>query len=577
MKYKLKWELPHDATTCLGWLLSARGVEDIEGYVYPSKDYELNPRLLDNIDRGAALLKKHLDNDSNILLVQDCDTDGIMSSAMLWLYIKDFYPNAKLEYVCHEHKQHGLEDIIDDIEESDYDLIILPDASSNDYDYHERLYNAHKDILVIDHHEAEYYSNYAVVINNQLSKDYPNKSFSGAGVVYKFLMVMDELMGEPGHSEKYMDLCALANVADCMSMKHPETRYYIMEGLKRVQNDGFKAFINQQSYSLFKETKELGYIGVAFYIAPLLNAVVRVGTMEEKRLLFESFINPNELIQSDKRGAKPGDMEKVAVEMARRASNARNRQNKTKERATELLDMRVQKYDLLDNKILIIEVDEKDNIPQELRGLICAQFVNRYHRPCAIVARNSEGFLRGSIRGNDSFEEVPDFKAFLEGSGLMDYVQGHANAAGMSIHESNLEDLLAYANTHISDEGLSNVYYVDYIFDESENFGPLLLNIAAQPNLWGNDIEEPMVVVERIPYYREQLFVMGENKDSSKFNHNGVEYVKFKDSDYIQEATAYERGYITVYGSIKQNTWAGRTTPQILIQDYIIEDATYEF
>ena len=86
-----------------------------------------------------------------------------------------------------------------------------------------------------------------------------------------------------------------------------------------------------------------------------------------------------------------------------------------------------------------------------------------------------------------------------------------------------------------------------------------------------------MVVVERIPYYREQLFIMGENKDSSKFSHNGVEYVKFKDSDYIQEAMAYERGYITVYGSIKQNTWAGRTTPQILIQDYIIEDATYDF
>ena len=87
MKYKLKYNLPHDAATCLGWLLDARGVEDIEGYVYPSKDYELNPHLLDNIDRGANLLKKHLDNDSNILLVQDCDTDGIMSSAMLWLYV----------------------------------------------------------------------------------------------------------------------------------------------------------------------------------------------------------------------------------------------------------------------------------------------------------------------------------------------------------------------------------------------------------------------------------------------------------------------------------------------------------
>ena len=270
-------------------------------------------------------------------------------------------------------------------------------------------------------------------------------------------------------------------------------------------------------------------------------------------------------------------MEQTAIEMARRAANARNRQNRIKEKATELLDMRLHKYDMLDNKILIIEVDEKDNIPQELRGLICAQFVNRYHRPCAIVARNSEGYLRGSIRGNDSFLEVPDFKAFLEASGKTEYVQGHANAAGVSIHENNLEDLLAYANSHISDDGLSNVYFVDYVFDESEKFNDLLLTIADHPELWGNDIEEPTVVIENIPYYKEQIFIMGENKDSAKFTHNGVEYVKFKNSDFIQEITAPERGRITVYGKIKKNTWNNKTTPQILIEDYEIEDATYDF
>ena len=577
MNYKLKWELPHDATTCLGWLLAMRGVEDIEGYVYPSKDYEIDPLKLDNIEEAAKLLYKHLEADSSILIVQDADTDGICSAAMTWLYIKDFYPNAKLEYVCHEHKAHGLDDIIDEVEESDYNLIILPDASSFDIEEHKRLNAVGKDILVLDHHDAECYSPYAVVVNNQLSKDYSNKSFCGAGIVYKFLMVMDTVLNKPGHCENYMDLCALANVADCMSMKHPETRYYIMEGLKRVRNEGLKAFISQQSFSLFKETKDLGYINVAFYIVPLLNAVVRVGTMEEKRLLFEAFINPNKLIQTDKRGAKPGDMEKVSVEMARRASNARNRQNRIKEKATELLDMRLHKYELLDNKILIIEVSDKDNIPQELRGLICAQFVNRYHRPCAIVARNDEGYLRGSIRGNDSFLEVPDFKAFLEASGKTEYVQGHANAAGVSIHESNLDDLLAYANSHISDEGLSNVYFVDYVFSEDEQISSLLLTIAEHPELWGNDIDEPTVVIERIPYYQEQIFVMGENKDSAKFIHNGVEYVKFKNSDFIQEITGYSRGYITVYGKIKKNTWAGRTTPQILIDDYEIEDATYEF
>ena len=83
MNYKLKWELPHEAATCLGWLLGVRGVADIEGYVYPSKDYELNPRLLDNIDDAALLLLTHLKNKDAILLVVDSDADGFCSSAMM--------------------------------------------------------------------------------------------------------------------------------------------------------------------------------------------------------------------------------------------------------------------------------------------------------------------------------------------------------------------------------------------------------------------------------------------------------------------------------------------------------------
>ena len=325
-----------------------------------------------------------------------CDTDGFCSSAMLWLYLKHFFPRADLNFICHEHKEHGLEDIIDTVEDSDYDLVILPDSSSSDYDFHERLKEHGKDVVVIDHHEAEHYSENAIVVNNQLSERYSNKSLCGAGVVYKLLMVLDEKILRPdkaGYAEHFIDLCALANIADCMSMKAPETRYYIIEGLKQINNEGFKALIDQQSFSLFKENDTLNYISIAFYIAPLINAVIRVGTMEEKEMLFEGFITPNKMVFTDKRGAAPGAQEKVCVEIARRASNIRNRQNRIKERGTDLLDMRIHKYNLLDNKVLVIETFDEDEIPQELRGLICAQFVNKYHRPCAVVKRNTEGFL----------------------------------------------------------------------------------------------------------------------------------------------------------------------------------------
>jgi single-stranded-DNA-specific exonuclease len=48
-------------------------------------------------------------------------------------------------------------------------------------------------VLVIDHHEADRVSEHACIINNQLC-DYPTKSLSGVGMVYKFCSYIDRLL-----------------------------------------------------------------------------------------------------------------------------------------------------------------------------------------------------------------------------------------------------------------------------------------------------------------------------------------------------------------------------------------------
>lgn len=57
----------------------------------------------------------------------------------------------------------------------------------------------------------------------------------------------------------------------------------------------------------------LSPIGVAFYIVPLINSVTRVGTMEEKIVLFESMLEwkAHELIPSTKRGHKGEQEERI--------------------------------------------------------------------------------------------------------------------------------------------------------------------------------------------------------------------------------------------------------------------------
>jgi single-stranded-DNA-specific exonuclease len=65
-------------------------------------------------------------------------------------------------------------------------------------------------------------------------------------------------------------------------------------------------------------------MSVAFYIVPMMNAMIRVGTMEEKQRLFRALIDGHEKIPCNKRGAK-GTLEEAAVESLRECTNARSR------------------------------------------------------------------------------------------------------------------------------------------------------------------------------------------------------------------------------------------------------------
>lgn len=577
MKYRQTQYLSKDANTCVAEILRARGVENIEAYMRPSQEYENDSMLLDHIQEAAGRLIWHLNKNSSILFPVDCDNDGFAATAILWSYIKDFYPEANLKYICHEHKAHGLEDLIDEVEQYGFDLILILDAGSGDSAYYERLENVGTECICVDHHDFDTYPTHCICVNNQLSEHYPNKSLCGAGVVYKFCQVLDKILcPQNPRSSYYLDLVAMAEVADCMSPTDPETRYYISQGLTQINNGFFKQLIVQQSFSLFKNSDGLNYIKIAYYIAPLINAMVRVGTMEEKRQMFQAFIEPDTMVQSTKRGAKAGDMIRICEEVARKATNAKARQNRIKDKATELLEGRIQKEGLLDNKILVIEVYDEDDIPQELRGLIAAQFVNKYHRPTMIGKTNDEGFFRGSIRGNDSFEEVSDFKNFLENSGCMEGVYGHKNAAGYSISYNRISDLISYANTTISDQGLENVYDVDYIFNANENFTQLGFELAAAEDFWGNEIKEPTVVVEDIPL--NSVMVMGEKRDTTKISYGGLNYIRFKDTDFAQLASHTTNGStITVYGKFNINVYAGRKYLQIFIDDYEIKDSKFDF
>ena len=225
--------------------------------------------------------------------------------------------------------------------------------------------------------------------------------------------MLDKILGI-NQAFNYIDLAALGEIADVMDRTDTETNYIMLEGLKNIKNKGFQTLIEAQAFSL-KEKAKYPYIGltpidIAFYIAPLINAITRVGTLDDKEAMFYCFVEPDKQLQSTKRGAKLGDTELAAEKTARVGNNAKARQNKIKEKALDLIDFKIQKEGLNENNIIIIELEDSDNIPQEMTGLIAMSVVTKYHKPCMIGRRNRKNEIQGSIRSDSNFAGVTVFK-----------------------------------------------------------------------------------------------------------------------------------------------------------------------
>ena len=573
-------------------LLLDRGIitedEDYqERFFNPTKDNLEDYKLLDNIEKGADLLEKHIKKGSKIYLIVDSDIDGFTSSAVLYNYITEYYRDKydyEIEYHIPDGKEHGLDTLMKSLEnEKLYDLIICPDSSSNDYEAHEKLASMGYEILVQDHHEASHYSEHAVVINNQLSKNYPNKDLSGVGVVYKFLQLLDERNGWNG-ADDYLDLVATGMCGDMMKMTTHENRYIANYGFSHLRNEGLRQLVKYQCYSIFglaaaDITEEyldnaiITPINVSFYIAPLVNALIRVGALSEKELLFKSFICGKQEIPSTKRGHK-GEYETIAEQSARNCANARNRQNKEKEKATELLDIQISNDCLDDNKILILNADEID-VSNTLTGLCAMNVAAKYKKPVLLGRATPDGqYLKGSMRGQNG-SELKDFRTFLLDSGYMDYVEGHNNAAGFSIKISDISKLTDYANTKLANINFNEGFYeADFVVNANCSYlTQMIFDLWGGRRIYGQDCDEPVIVVENLTLSPQNIQVIGSNKDTLKITFNNMIYMKFKAKSLIEKISQQTGKFsATIVGRGNVNTWMGNQTAQIFMDDIEINE-----
>lgn len=558
-------------------LLKSRGIENLQEFLNPTEANLQDWRDIENIEKGVAAIGV-LSEGAKVALIVDCDVDGFTSAAIIGQYLVRDMPSINIEYFIHKGKAHGLEEHWEEIQNQDFELIILPDAGSNDSKYAEKM---NCPVLIIDHHPLEdlNVASNMIIINNQISPKYKNKDLSGAGMAYQFCRAMDFHFGN-FFAEDYIDLAALGICGDMMSGLEIENQYIWRQGFRNVKNYFFWSIAKRQAYSITGKTEPsdttlmnaLNPTTVAFYIVPLINAMVRVGTMDEKSRMLRAFIDGHSMTPSLKRGAK-GTFEEVAIECVRECTNARSHQNKFKENAVAKLEVDIFNNNLLDNEVLFIRLDEEDEFPSELNGLIAMQLSQRYKKPTIVARLNSSGFVKGSIRGlsNSSLES---FKDYLLSTGLFEYVQGHDNAAGCSIKNNDLRKFHETANKELANYNLGEKYY-EVNFERramEKDLAELIFDLDGNRFIWSHKNFEPLIYVKDLYVESSDIQIMGKNKDTVKIFKNGISYMKFFAKDMIEELSKYNKLKLEIVGKANINEWNGNFSPQVFIESYEIKE-----
>lgn len=506
-------------TTFIQDYLTACGVQDIETYLDPDK-IEYEPfGAYDNLCKAAMVFTEHMVNGSKVGIVHDADLDGDCSSAIVYMLIREF-SNIDPTIYNHIGKQHGLDDLMETIKADRPDLLIIPDAGSNNATQCMELKALGMDIIILDHHVRDRDNPYALVVNPYGNSNPVNKAISGTGVVEKFARAL-------GSAQDFKDIVAISLVSDSCSLLSHENRKYIHDGLTKPSNPFIKYALEKLCY------RGVCPEGVAFGIAPLGNALSRQEDSASKLLFFDALVGK----------IKPED----AVTAMKGVKSKQDYQVRKLMGAMEPeLDM--------GHKVLFgfANPDSKNYL-----GLVANKVCSKYGKPTFMLREANSTTWSGSMRSPIDLLET------INQSGLAK-CQGHDAACGIIIKKSKLKRFAKFM------DGLE--LETEPSVDVAASITPEAITLrlaklcASNAILWGKDVPKPKFHV-RLDC--PQSYVYHGRTTTAKLVAGGIDFMRFfasaDDADALQ---AVSNQAVDVIATLSLNEYNGVVKPQAIVESY---------
>ena len=567
------------------------GIDNIDLFLEPDSSTQSSLNNFTNLEEAAKQIIAFIATNKNITVLVDSDADGYTSSALTVNIIKDiinvFESESEVNYLVHEGKFHGLTNsVMNNIQDVDTDLLIIPDAASNDIDNLLTLSTANYNILVIDHHEIEdetyidMIENVTVVNNQRSDNEEVSKWLTGAGMVYKVFEKVYELIETSDEKLKpltdYLDLVSIGQIGDASDLSENEIRYLVFEGLKNIQNPFVKSVLDVKSIDT---EKEIAPVDMSFSIIPIINAVTRIGTLEERKNLFESLLitdkeNENTTMTKRKLNKETRKYEHVdfeVVETQKRADEIARIKSKQDSYVKKKMESLEGQADT--SKAVLLYIDDNFEREKSVSGLVATKLSRKYDKPTLVLTYDEDrNVYFGSGRGIEKVFE--SFKEWCNETELFNFAQGHANAFGVEIKKDNLSKLI----DKISKEQTSKdfTYEVDklYINETNKNDVDLLIKYK---NIVGGKVEPITLGFKDLTVQRKNIYI--KNKTVS-FNVSGCSFISWGTSDEVIDAI--QTGFtdsvsINMVCEPFESNFNGKKQNKLIIKDIEVDDGEESF
>jgi single-stranded-DNA-specific exonuclease len=397
-----------------------------------------NPENMLGMKAAVTRLVSAISNGELIAIYGDYDADGVTATALLVQLLSAL--DAQVEgYIPNRFDEgYGLNnEALDTLKERGASLVVTVDCGVRSIGEVQHAKDQGLDLIISDHHHpGEQLPPALAVINPKQDGDpYPDKNLAGVGIAYKLGIALLEKMRHNGNQlaqafdeTLLLDLVALGTVADLAPLTS-ENRSLVRHGLKVIRQprrQGLQALIGV--CGLLPRRIQASDIG--FVLGPRLNAAGRLDSaLASFDLLTTKSINE-------------------AGYLAQQLDN----QNRERQKITRDNQAIAEEIALAEepDSMLLFAADPGFN--PGIVGLVASRLTEQYYRP-AIVANYGETFTRGSCRS------IPEFHitdALDQCEELMEHHGGHAAAAGFTVRNENLDELVTRLRA-IADEKLSGL------------------------------------------------------------------------------------------------------------------------